>query len=351
MNHSESIKELAAALAKAQGVMCAASKDGHNPHLRSKYATLGSIWDACRQPLADNGLSVVQDPQLSQGAVTVETLLMHAGGEWISSSLTLPCLKSDAQAVGAAITYARKYALAAVVGVAPEDEESALAAKAGKPGMARDEQIAAIWEVAKECAQEDRVTRAAMSRVYGVSEPYLLTESQADLFLGDLRLQLARQRDGSTLSTSTPPSPTAAPVDPLKDSVTLQEALTREPITAGATAGGGDGAIERDEQAAWLGALDSYLVCLHQARNRGPFTRAEADEIRRAMIEKRGGNPFGTPTREIMRDMTRAMETYIAAFTAQQRAKGVTCTAREATAVMPSQKSERGDTGSLAAPP
>lgn len=145
MNRSEQINELAEALALAQGEMEGAPKDRQNPHFRSSYADLASVWGACRKPLANHGLSVAQVPRVIKGddpAVEVETLLMHKSGQWISNLLELPVAKADTQGFGSAITYARRYALAAVVGVAPEDDDGEGAMDRGaSPGQpsGRDE--------------------------------------------------------------------------------------------------------------------------------------------------------------------------------------------------------------------
>lgn len=123
MEKSEQINELAAALAKAQGAIKGALKDTANPFFKSKYADLSSVWEACRSQLSANGLSVVQTPCQGEGGINVETMLMHCSGQWISSQFTMPVAKQDAQAVGSAITYARRYALAAMIGIAPEDDD------------------------------------------------------------------------------------------------------------------------------------------------------------------------------------------------------------------------------------
>jgi hypothetical protein len=125
---SENLNELAAALAKAQGEIGGASKDAVNPHFRTSYATLASVRDACREPLAKNGLSVVQLPARVGPQVEVVTVLFHASGQWISSRISVVPTKNDAQGIGAAITYLRRYLLAAMVGVAPEDDDDAEAA-------------------------------------------------------------------------------------------------------------------------------------------------------------------------------------------------------------------------------
>jgi hypothetical protein len=122
MTRSESIKELAAALAAAQAQIEGASKDKINPAFKSRYADLASVWEACRIPLSKNGLAVVQLPSADGQKVVVTTLLAHRSGEWISDELTITATGSTPQAIGSAITYARRYALSAMVGVAPDDD-------------------------------------------------------------------------------------------------------------------------------------------------------------------------------------------------------------------------------------
>jgi hypothetical protein len=131
MNKSETIKELAAGLAKAQALIEGAAKDGNNPHFRSKYATLASVVDAVKEPLAKNGLSYTQVLHDAENAVKVETIILHQSGEWLSCGcLSVPVSKHDAQGFGSALTYARRYSLSAAFGVAPEDDDGNEAAKA-----------------------------------------------------------------------------------------------------------------------------------------------------------------------------------------------------------------------------
>lgn len=126
------LDQLAAALAKAQGAMKGALKDSENPHFRSRYADLAAVWDACREPLTANGLSVVQCPGRDGEEVTVTTMLLHASGQVLSSTLGVRPFKPDAQGIGSAITYLRRYALAAMVGIAPEDDDGEAAVGRGK---------------------------------------------------------------------------------------------------------------------------------------------------------------------------------------------------------------------------
>ena len=124
MEMSENIKELATAFSKAQAAVEGAAKDSANPHFKNKYADLSSVWAACREALTANGLSVVQFPgELIENRMTMTTMLMHQSGQWMRETLSIPLSKVDAQGYGSATTYARRYALAAVVGVCPEDDD------------------------------------------------------------------------------------------------------------------------------------------------------------------------------------------------------------------------------------
>ena len=126
MNSSTELKDLAAAMAKVQAVLKPALKDSNNPFFKSKYADLQSCWNACRDALTQNGLSVIQTFRESATGecVTVSTTLLHASGQWISGDLTVKPAKADPQGMGSAATYARRYSLAAIVGlVADEDDD------------------------------------------------------------------------------------------------------------------------------------------------------------------------------------------------------------------------------------
>ena len=124
MNQSESIADLAAALSKAQASITGALKDSANPFFKSKYADLASCWDACRKPLTDNGLAVIQTIEAGEGRAVLVTTLCHASGEWIKSYCPILTKDDSPQALGSAITYARRYALAAMVGLAQIDDDA-----------------------------------------------------------------------------------------------------------------------------------------------------------------------------------------------------------------------------------
>lgn len=129
MKQSESIKEIAAALCKAQLQIKAAVKDAQNPFFKNKYADLASVIEAVRVPLNNAGISFLQPASASAEGVMVETVLIHTSGEWVSETLTMPVNKQDAQAVGSAITYARRYGLQSLCGVPAEDDDGERATK------------------------------------------------------------------------------------------------------------------------------------------------------------------------------------------------------------------------------
>ena len=121
---SENINELALALSKAQAGITGALKDSANPFFKSKYADLASCWDACRRQLTDNNLSVIQTTDLADGLVVVRTTLAHSSGQWIAGVLPVRAKDDSPQAQGSGITYARRYALAAIVGLAQIDDDA-----------------------------------------------------------------------------------------------------------------------------------------------------------------------------------------------------------------------------------
>jgi hypothetical protein len=134
MRRSDSIADLAAALAKAQGAIVGASKDKKGNY--GAYATLASVWEAIREPLASNGLAVIQGPDGEE----LVTLLTHASGQWVESRIRC-VLPPNPQQAGSLLTYLRRYSLSAIAGVAPADDDDGQAAtdavtppkKAAKP--------------------------------------------------------------------------------------------------------------------------------------------------------------------------------------------------------------------------
>lgn len=118
METENSLKQLATALAKAQGMIKSADVSGNNTHFKNRYSTLADVWDAIREPLSSNGLSIVQLPEQLGERLMVRTLLMHSSGEMIIG--LCPVIAGDRptmQSIGSGITYAKRYALQAMIGV------------------------------------------------------------------------------------------------------------------------------------------------------------------------------------------------------------------------------------------
>lgn len=142
MQMSENINELATALAKAQGEMKNAGKTSDNPFFKSKYADLAEILNAVREPLSKYGLSISQlydGMGVPDKTITVTTLLMHSSGQYISNSANYPVAKADIQGVGSAITYARRYSLAAILGLSQEDDDGNAACRPEAPEPPRQQ--------------------------------------------------------------------------------------------------------------------------------------------------------------------------------------------------------------------
>lgn len=123
MKTSESIVKIAVAMACFTAEAENAAKNSKNPHFRSSYADLAEVINTVRPVLAKHGLSFLQAPRYENGIVTVETMLLHSSGEFISSEVSAPVSKNDAQGVGSAITYCRRYGLSAMCGIAQEDDD------------------------------------------------------------------------------------------------------------------------------------------------------------------------------------------------------------------------------------
>jgi hypothetical protein len=116
------IKELVSALAKAQGEMKPAIFNRVNPHYKTRYADFTSCMDACRVPLSQNGLAVIQTPQTIEGKLVLITMLAHVSGQWMTAEFPILSQKMDSQGIGSAMTYAKRYSLCGMVGIVADEE-------------------------------------------------------------------------------------------------------------------------------------------------------------------------------------------------------------------------------------
>lgn len=138
MERSESIKELAAALAAFQAEVENVKKDSTNPFFKSKYASLENIIDTVRPFLAKHGLAF---SQLPSGENELSTTLIHKSGEWLSATAKINPKDTSPQAQGSAITYMRRYALSALLGLATEDDDD------GNAGTQPKTAVKQTWQV------------------------------------------------------------------------------------------------------------------------------------------------------------------------------------------------------------
>lgn len=138
---SAQVGDLTAALAKAQGEIEGAAKDAENPHFKSRYANLASVWKAIRQPLSKNGLAVMQ-PYVDGHLIT---RLCH-GEQWVESDVRVTLEQhagvTAVQALGSALTYLRRYCLSTLVGVAPDDDDDGESASGVVVGRQQDQRRA-----------------------------------------------------------------------------------------------------------------------------------------------------------------------------------------------------------------
>lgn len=131
---SASLTKLAPAFVAAQAQIRPAQKNRKNPHFKSDYADLASVWESAKEALSANGLGVIQMPVSCDSESTgMTTLLIHSSGEYLGETLYVPLLQKTAQAVGSADTYMRRYALAALLGIVADDDDDGNEATSAPP--------------------------------------------------------------------------------------------------------------------------------------------------------------------------------------------------------------------------
>ena len=177
---SENIKELTGAMLKVQAEITPAIKDGENPFAKSKYATLNSVVEASREALLKHGIWLVQySVPADTGCLGLMTKLVHAAsGQWQASLLVMPLPKADPQGCGSALTYARRYALASLVGLVTEDDD-------GEAGCGRNHQRDGKNKASKNQVpggQKEQKNEASSEPAAGVK-----TDSEADSELDILK--------------------------------------------------------------------------------------------------------------------------------------------------------------------
>jgi hypothetical protein len=123
---SESISKISSALIKAQQEIKVAIYDATNPHFRSKYASLGSVVEACKEALNKNKIVFIQgshsDKELPK-MICVTTRLLHESGEYIEDTIAVPYVQDTPQALGSSLTYARRYGLSSLLGIVSDEDD------------------------------------------------------------------------------------------------------------------------------------------------------------------------------------------------------------------------------------
>lgn len=161
MNKSESIKNIATALSQFQSEVTNPKNTADNPFFRSKYAPLNDILNDVRPLLSKYGLSILQSPSGDGSNIVITTLLMHSSGEWIESEpLVLKTDKATAQGAGSGISYARRYAISAILGIASEDDDDGNHAT----GHRHDEPVKSTTTI----ATDKKITPAQVTRMFAI---------------------------------------------------------------------------------------------------------------------------------------------------------------------------------------
>jgi hypothetical protein len=174
------MKNIATALAAAQINMGKALKQASNPHFRSKYADLGSVMDACLPALNAHGIAVIQPTGEDEIGRFVETRLIHGeSGEQLSCRVPLIVGKNDMQGYGSAVTYARRYGLMAMAGIAPEDDDGNAAAKAAPKQEAPKKISAEQFQVINDLIFDTETDEAKFCAYYKVEELHDMDAKQA----------------------------------------------------------------------------------------------------------------------------------------------------------------------------
>ena len=191
MNLDHSNPALFAALAKAQGEVENASKNAANPHFKSKYADLAEVLNTVRPVFSENGLSIIQSTEFDGSLVSVTTTIAHKDGGYVSSKASCVPSKTDAQGVGSATTYLRRYSLASACGVAQEDDDGNSSAHNGKPVARINEKQEVELSDYIEATNTDRAKMLAYFKVKALSE---LTSAQAVQAMNMIR---SKQKDAA----------------------------------------------------------------------------------------------------------------------------------------------------------
>jgi len=200
MKKSESIASLAMALSKFQGEVINPKNTANNPFFKSSYCPLNEVINATRSILAKHGLSVLQSPSGDGEHIVVTTLLMHSSGEWIEGDpLVLKADKVTAQGAGSAISYGRRYALSAILGISSdEDDDANIAAgnkdKADPPKLVENVNWVQFWDACKKLGY----TMEEVQKIANTKDFSKWTKDKANALYNDLKTMKLSATVGGT---------------------------------------------------------------------------------------------------------------------------------------------------------
>ncbi len=178
MRTSESIKNISKAMAQFQAEVKNPANTANNPFFKSKYAPLNDVLNLVRPILTKHGLSVLQSPSGDGEHIAVTTLITHESGEWIESDpLTLKADKATAQGAGSAVTYARRYALSAMLGISSEDDDD------GNYASGTDKQNGK--ETSHTNATKQKATKAQLNKIFAEANKHNLSSDVMKELIAD----------------------------------------------------------------------------------------------------------------------------------------------------------------------
>ena len=200
-----SVKSIAAALASAQANMGKALKSAVNPHFKVKYADLSSVMDACLPSLNEAGIAVIQPTTDEGGDMFVETILIHGeSGESLKCRVPLIVSKKDMQGYGSAVTYARRYGLMSMAGIAPDDDDGNAAAKSTPASNQRQEKPRPItaeqFQALKAKAELAGTSEQKIADAYKVESLHLLLACDYDSAIKRLDATIAAKKPSDSVA-------------------------------------------------------------------------------------------------------------------------------------------------------
>lgn len=184
-----SLANLLEALAQAQGELEHAKKESLNPHFRTKYANIASCMDAIRPVFSKYGLSIMQLVLTRDGKHYLRTILGHKSGETVESEMQILTTRDDPQGLGSGITYARRYALMAMVGLASEEDDDdghAASSPTAEVWNGSYEHKKTLWSICQDLGIQDwaKENKEKLLAMLDVSKPEL---SKLRAFLKEIR--------------------------------------------------------------------------------------------------------------------------------------------------------------------